>query len=89
MTDAHQLKCFAWLPQQIELPQAVRHDADGDKVIISVVNNLGQTVQVVFENKSDTGEMMVRLRGWGNIPDKIGNWDKTNFSAIIPLESIA
>lgn len=32
------------------------------------------------------GEMVVRLRGWGNEPTLLGNWDKTNFSATIPLE---
>ena len=82
------LRCFAWLPAEQELPQAVQHNANGDRVIISVRNNMDQTVQVVFEN-SPTGEMVVRLRGWGNDPEKLGNWDKTNFSATIPLEAAA
>ena len=82
------LRCFAWLPSEQELPQAVRHDADGDRVIISVRNGMDQQVQVVFENNPN-GEMVVRLRGWGNDPMKLGNWDKTNFSATIPLEAAA
>lgn len=80
------LRCFAWLPAELELPQAVQHNADGDRVIISVRNGMDQTVQVVVEN-NEIGEMVVRLRGWGNDPIKLGNWDRTSFQATIPLES--
>lgn len=79
------LRCFAWLPIEQELPQAVQHNANGDRVIISVRNGFDQTVQVVFENNTN-GEMVVSLRGWGNAPEKLGNWNKTNFSATIPFE---
>lgn len=81
------LRCYAWLPLKRELPQAVQHNANGDRVVISVHNHLDQTVQVVFEN-NEAGEMVIRLRGWGNDPIKLGNMDRTNFSAIIPFEAL-
>lgn len=79
------LRCFSWMPGEQELPQAVQHTAIGDRVIISVRNNLDQTVQVVFSN-NENGEMVVRLRGWGNAPEKLGNMNTTGFEATIPLE---
>ena len=79
------LRCFSWMPSKQELPQAVQHNANGDAVIISVHNQLDQTVQVVFRN-NEHSELTVDLRGWGNEPLKIGNWNKTSFQATIPIE---
>ncbi len=73
------------MPGELELPQAVQHNANGDCVIIEVKNHLGQTVQVVFRNEPH-GEMHVSLRGWGNEPMKLGNWNRTSFEATIPVE---
>ncbi len=70
---------------EIELPQAVRRGADGDSVIISVQNLGGTTCQVVFEN-DEHGDMVVRLRGWGNNPLAVGNMENTSFTATIPLQ---
>lgn len=75
----------AWLPHEIELPQIVQHNANGDVVILEVRNQVDQTVQVVFENNED-GDLTVHLRGWGNKPARLGNMDRTSFSATIPLE---
>jgi len=70
---------------EIELPQAVRQGANGDSVIISVQNYAGTTCQVVFEN-DEHGDMVVRLRGWGNTPQAVGNMENTSFTATIPLQ---
>lgn len=75
----------AWLPHEVELPQAVQRNANGDRVIISVENYDGVTTQVVFEN-DDVGDMIVTLRGWGNMPQKVGNMDNTRFRATVQQE---
>lgn len=79
------MRVRAWLPTELELPQAVQHNANGDVVIISVENYNGITCQVVFEN-DESGDMVVRLRGWGNKPAAVGNWDRTSFEATIPFQ---
>ena len=76
----------AYLPTEIELPQAVQHNANGDTVVLEIRNYSDQTVQLVVENDK-YGDMRVRLRGWGNMPAKLGNWDRTSFEASIPTES--
>lgn len=75
----------AYLPHPIELPEAVQHNADGDRVILEVQNRNGTTCQVVFEN-DNLGDMVVTLRGWGNKPMSVGNMENTNFRATIPME---
>ena len=75
----------AYLPQAIELPQAVQHNANGDRVILEVKNYSGTTCQIVCENDL-YGDMVVTLRGWGNEPMKVGNMDNTKFRATIPTE---
>ena len=80
------MRVKAWLPQEMELPEAVQHNADGDRVIISVENFCGITCQVVFENDYH-GDMVVRLRGWGNLPASVGNMHNTCFTATIPMQT--
>jgi hypothetical protein len=79
------MRVRAWLPAELELPQAVQHNANGERVILSVENNMGTTCQVVFEN-DEHGDMVVRLRGWGNRPAAVGNMENTSFTATIPLQ---
>lgn len=71
--------------EEVELPEAVQHNANGDRVIIEVRNNMDETCQVVFEN-DEHGDLTVSLRGWGNKPAVLGNWNRTTFEATIPLE---
>ena len=75
-----------YLPHPEELPQAVQHNANGDRVILEVKNFCGITVQMVCENDYH-GDMVVTLRGWGNEPRKLNNMNNTQFRATIPMEA--
>ena len=75
----------AYLPSEVELPEAVQHNANGDMVIIEVQNQSDQTCQVVFRD-DDHGNLTISLRGWGNKPAKLGNMERTSFQATIPTE---
>lgn len=44
--------------------------------IVEVEMNDGRTIQLCVD---EDGE--VNLRGWGNIPGKVGNWSRMNFTA--------
>lgn len=69
----------------VELPQAVQHTANGDSAVLEVCNYNGSTCQVRFEN-DESGDMVIRLRGWGNTPMAVGNMENTSFTATIPLQ---
>lgn len=75
----------AYLPSEIDLPEAVQHNANGDQVILEVRNQLDQTCEIVFKN-NEHGDLTICLRGWGNKPAKLGNMERTSFQATIPTE---
>lgn len=81
------LSCKAYMPSELDLPEAVQHNANGDRVILEVQNGKGETCQVTFRNNED-GDLVVILKGWGNKPRSIGNWDNTSFQATIPFEPV-
>lgn len=76
----------AYLPHEVDMPEAVQCNADGDRVIIEIRNESDQTCQVVFSN-NEHGDLTVSLRGWGNKPAKLGNMERTSFQATIPTET--
>lgn len=76
----------AYLPSEVDLPEAVQHNANGDLVIIEVRNESDQTCQVVLKN-NEQGDLTISLRGWGNKPAKLGNMERTSFSATILSEA--
>lgn len=52
-----------------------------DSVVLEVVLDDDRTVQIAVSNKG-----LVSLRGWGNVPAKVGNWNKLEFTAELQKE---
>ena len=62
----------------ISLPEALGNPGSA---VLEVELEDGRTVQLVVSGEGD-----VHLRAWGNVPAKIGNMDRTSFSAHVQFE---
>lgn len=68
------MQVTSYLPSPVELPQAVQHNANGDRAVLRVQSDNNITIQLeAYQN--DNGDMEIALRGWGNKPGRVGNWN--------------
>jgi len=62
-------------------PVVLHNILNSGNVVLEVELDDGRTVQLVV-----SGDGEIHLRAWGNVPAKIGNMDRTGFSAVVPCE---
>lgn len=66
------------LSSTVDLPEAVAATAIGDRVCLEFTTRDNRQLQVNFNDKGE-----ISIRGWGNLANKVGNWDQVSMSATL------